>query len=75
MSFDPKLSPRTLGRIAWIGIIVGGGASLIANQLHSPILGWAGLILIGVAFIAMCWLGGHALQDLRTDQKDDTEAK
>jgi hypothetical protein len=54
---------------------INAATAATANQLHSPILGWAGLILIGVGFIAMCWLGGHALQDLRTDQKDDTEAK
>ncbi len=75
MSFGPKLSPRMLGRITWIGIIAGGGASLFANLLHLPILGWAGLVLIGAGFVAMCWLGGYVLQDLRADQKDDTEAK
>jgi multisubunit Na+/H+ antiporter MnhB subunit len=75
MSFGPNLSPRTLGRVAWIGGIVGGGASLVANLLHAPILGWAGLVLIGVGFIAMCWFAGYALRDLRADQKDDTEAK
>lgn len=64
-----------LGLIAWIGVIAGGGASLLANLLHAPIFGWAGLVLIGIAFVAMCWLGGYALQDLRADQKDDTEAK
>lgn len=75
MSFDPKISPRTLGRIAWIGVIAGGGASLLANLLRSSILGSAGLVLIGVGFVAMCWLDGYALQDLRADQKDDTETK
>ena len=75
MSFGPNLSPRTLGKIAWIGIIAGGGASVLGSLIHSSIVGWAGLVLIGVGFVAMCWLGGHALQDLRAGQKDDTEAK
>ena len=75
MSFGPNLSPRTLGRIAWIGLIAGGGASLLASALRIPVLGWAGLALMGVGFVAMCWLGVYALQDLRADQKDDTEAK
>jgi hypothetical protein len=75
MLFDPNLSPRTLGRIAWIGLFAGGGVHLLAGMLRAPILDWAALALIGVGFIAMCWLGGHALQDLRAVQKDDTEAK
>jgi multisubunit Na+/H+ antiporter MnhB subunit len=75
MLFDLNLSPRTLGRVAWIWVIVGGGASFLANLLRAPILGWTGLVLIGVGFVAMCWLGGHALRDLRADEKDDTEAR
>jgi hypothetical protein len=75
MSLRSNLSPRTLARIAWLGLIAGGLASLSATFLRVPILGWAGLVLIGVGFVAMCWLGGHALQDLRADQKDDTEAE
>ena len=75
MQFDTKFSPRMLGRIAWIGVIAGGGASLVARHFHSPVLGWTALVLIGAGFVAMCWIGGCALQDLRADQKDDTEAK
>lgn len=63
-----------LGRIAWFGIVAGGVASLLARLIHSSIVGWMGLVLIGVALIAMCWLGAYALEDLRANEKDDTEA-
>ena len=70
-----NLSPRTLSRIAWIGVVGGGSLAVLARLLHLSIIGWIGLGLIAVGFIAMCWLGGYALQDLRPDEKDDTEAK
>lgn len=69
------INPKLLSKIAWAGLL-GGGLSGVAGVIFGqPLFELFGLILIGVGFIAMCWLGGYALQDLRADQKDDTEAK
>jgi len=75
MPLGSNLSAQTLGRIAWMGVVAGGLLAVLGQVLRAPLLGWMALGLIAVAFVAACWLGGYALQDLRADQKDDTEAK
>lgn len=64
-----------LSRIAWIGVVGGGFLAVLARLQSAAVIFWIGLGLIALGFIAMCWLGGHAFEDLRANKKDDTEAK